>query len=209
MSNTSYHHGDLKNSLILAAQNILREEGADALSLRAIAADVGVSHMAPYSHFKNKKELFQAVAAAGFEELGDRMLAASESLDEAKALILAYGSAYVEFAVNNAQLYRVMLGQVEAGGRRKKSSETGSKNADNPVVSAELEESSKRPFRLLRDAFAMENDNSSEVMAQALGAWAMVHGMASLIVEGHIRIPEGMEVNEFLSMAAVQSRLPL
>ena len=62
MRSKQYHHGDLKVSLIEAANTILLRDGADALSLRAIAAEVGVSHMAPYAHFKNKKELISSIA---------------------------------------------------------------------------------------------------------------------------------------------------
>ena len=71
MRSKQYHHGDLKVSLIEAANTILLRDGADALSLRAIAAEVGVSHMAPYAHFKNKKELISSIAEAGFVQMAD------------------------------------------------------------------------------------------------------------------------------------------
>ena len=71
MRSKQYHHGDLKVSLIEAANTILLRDGADALSLRAIAAEVGVSHMAPYAHFKNKKSwLGMFVAFVGFYQNG-------------------------------------------------------------------------------------------------------------------------------------------
>ena len=58
MSNiiNKYHHGDLKSALLNAAKRLIVENGIDALSLRSIATEVGVSHMAPYAHFKNKSE---------------------------------------------------------------------------------------------------------------------------------------------------------
>lgn len=205
MANNSYHHGDLKEALIAASHKILTEKGADSLSLRAVAAEVGVSHMAPYSHFKSKKSLFQEVAASGFDELASKMTNDSEGLTKASELILSYGVTYIAFALAQPQLYRLMLGQVENLGRR------GAHKTDEgliPVqasleVSPELQRSSKRPFDLLESAFAQTSRNELNIKAQALGAWSMVHGMAALLIEGHFEIPAGMTTKDFLAMAAV------
>lgn len=207
MTRKNYHHGDLKEAIIACARKALVERGADALSLRAIAADAGVSHMAPYAHFKNKKELFQAIAASGFAELVERLLANRKHVSSAQALVLAYGVTYIEFALENPQLYRLMLGQVEHGGRRFQQQADDRSDANRPVVSAELEASSKRTFKVLKDAFAeiLGDESEVKIRAQALGAWSMVHGMAALIIEGHFDIPEGMALKDFLEMAVVQS----
>lgn len=154
--------------------------------------------MAPYSHFKNKKELFQAVAAAGFNELADNMEAVKKDLVDPKDMILAYGGEYIRFAIDNPQLYRLMLGQAESASNRKREP----KSPEKPQVSVELEASSKRLYSLLRDAFALETPDQAKVKAQALGAWSMVHGMAALIIEGHISIPEGITTKEFLANSA-------
>jgi AcrR family transcriptional regulator len=198
-----YHHGDLKEALIQASRKILSESGADALSLRAIAAEVGVSHMAPYSHFKNKKELFHIIAASGFDEMANQMITNTASITTAPELILAYGTTYIEFAIEQPQLYRLMLGQVENVGRRHQSEKINISLAKHEI-SSELDRSSKRPFDLLANAFAMTSPDELVVKAQALGAWSMVHGMAALLIEGHFNIPESMSVKEFLSMAAIQ-----
>ncbi len=205
MANNTYHHGDLKEALIAASHKILREKGADSLSLRAVAAEVGVSHMAPYSHFKSKKSLFQDVAASGFDELANKMIQDSEGLSIPAELILSYGTTYIEFALAQPQLYRLMLGQVENLGRRNSPKADQAKQAKktNADVSAELQRSSKRPFDLLESAFAQTSRHESKVKAQALGAWAMVHGMAALLIEGHFEIPQGMTIKDFLAMAAV------
>jgi len=208
VTSNNYHHGDLKDAIIQSARKILNEQGADALSLRAIASDVGVSHMAPYSHFKNKKELFQAIAASGFNQLADNMLQNSESVTKVQDLILTYGATYIEFAIEHPQLYRLMLGQVETGGRRHKK-KTGQTEIDvslsTPAVSSELEASSNRPFVLLQSAFSKIKDNDTEmkIKAQALGAWAMVHGMAALIIEGHFSIPDTLSLKDFLQMVTL------
>jgi len=200
LASHTYHHGDLKEALIRASHKILNEQGADSLSLRAIAAEVGVSHMAPYSHFKSKKALFQEVAASGFDALADKMAADSQGLNKAPELILSYGATYIEFALAQPQLYRLMLGQVENSGRR--NSNKAEQQDNGADVSAELQRSSKRPFELLASAFTQISKDHLTVKAQALGAWSMVHGMAALLIEGHFEIPEGMTTKEFLAMAA-------
>ncbi len=203
-----YHHGDLKSSLIEAANVILLRDGADALSLRAIAAEVGVSHMAPYSHFKNKKELIQAVASTGFEYLADVMEAKTNQEDGPGELILTYGASYLDFAIGNPQLYRLMLGQVETQGRKTQKETHSNNDVKVKVVSkepnnSEMITSSKRPFILLHEAFARRGGDDAHLKAQALGAWSMVHGMAALIIEGHIRVPKGVSMKQFLAAATL------
>lgn len=64
-----YHHGDLRQALVAAAAELLESSGPGALSLRSVARQAGVSHAAPYRHFKDRHELLEAVAAAGFRAL--------------------------------------------------------------------------------------------------------------------------------------------
>ncbi|MDZ4318073.1 MAG: helix-turn-helix domain-containing protein, partial [Phenylobacterium sp.] len=64
-----YHHGDLRRALVEAACRLLEKEGAQSLSLRAVAREAGVSPAAPYHHFKDKSELLDAVAHEGWEKL--------------------------------------------------------------------------------------------------------------------------------------------
>lgn len=199
----NYHHGDLKASLISAANTILQRDGADALSLRSIAAEVGVSHMAPYSHFKNKKELILAITADGFRSLATAMEKDSEGLSSPEELILAYGTSYLEFAVNNPQLYRIMLGQVDSQGRRNR--KDTSNQPLEPKLSIEQDASSEGPYALLKNAFARVYDDEIMIKAQAIGAWSIVHGMAALIIEGHIEIPEGTSLKQFLAKAALRA----
>ena len=63
-----YHHGDLYSSLVKAAEDLLEEKGANALSLREVCQCAGVSHAAPYRHFRDKAALMEAVAKAGFNQ---------------------------------------------------------------------------------------------------------------------------------------------
>ena len=65
----TYHHGDLKNALIQAGIEILSIEGVKGLSLRRVAKRAGVSHAAPYAHFKDKQALVAAISTEGYKKL--------------------------------------------------------------------------------------------------------------------------------------------
>ncbi len=195
LTQSNYHHGDLKAALIAAAEKILKEKGIEALSLRTIAAEVGVSHMAPYAHFKNKSELFQSIAAAGYNAMADRMKEVGEDLSPPQR-ILAYGTAYIEFALANAPLYRLMLSQTQF---------TGPEKAEKAAhLSNEVKESSKRPFDMLEAEFGKFIDDNSMRRIRAQGAWSLVHGMAALIIDGHLAVPKGMTIKSFLANASMQ-----
>jgi AcrR family transcriptional regulator len=75
---SSYRHGDLKRVLLEETARILREEGEDALSLRRLAASLGVSRTAPYNHSKNKETLLSAAAEEGFSRYAAAMVAAQK-----------------------------------------------------------------------------------------------------------------------------------
>jgi AcrR family transcriptional regulator len=198
-STNAYHHGDLKAALIQAATSLIKKSGIESLSLRNIAAEVGVSHMAPYSHFKNKSELFQAVAASGFIELGNRMMQVKQDLTDPKELILLYGVEYIEFASSNPQLYKLMLSQTHPGKHLEANTDSHTPQ-ENDLA---LHEASKKPYVLLRDGFARFQKNEQNLKIQAQGAWAMVHGIASLIIEGHIVLDENVTTQQFLATASL------
>ena len=101
-----YHHGDLRRALVDAAGRVLAREGAQALSLRAVAREAGVSPAAPYHHFKDKSDLLNALAGEGFHALGDAMKADFET--DPNHSLTSMGLAYVKFARANPALYRVM-----------------------------------------------------------------------------------------------------
>ena len=102
MSRPTYHHGDLRAAILTEAAHLVAERGADRVSLRELAREAGVSHAAPAHHFTDRRGLFTALAAQGFE-----MLAAA--LAEARPRFLDAASAYVRFAIEHPGHYRVMF----------------------------------------------------------------------------------------------------
>ena len=105
-----FHHGNLRAALLEAAEVTLRNSGIDALSLRDLARQVGVSHGAPRSHFIDRQALLDALAERGFNRLSDELstaiTAGGEDFEQCLRLV---ATAYVRFAVTDAALMELMF----------------------------------------------------------------------------------------------------
>lgn len=155
-----YHHGNLAVAAVAAAEDEVAEHGIAAASLRRVAERAGVSHTAVGKRFGDKAGLLAAVAAEGFRLLGD-------ALDAGAPDMRAMGRAYVAFAVDRPALFTVMF-------------QPSVYRADDPGVVA----ARARTTAMLR---AGVNQRRSDPTADvAMGAWAFVHGLASLVLGGAI-----------------------
>lgn len=104
-----YHHGNLHTALLDAAERSLREHGADQLSLRDLAKEIGVSHTAPRRHFADRQALLDALAEEGFDRLGSALRSAlAESNHEFPSRVRNAVAAFACFATENAALYELM-----------------------------------------------------------------------------------------------------
>jgi AcrR family transcriptional regulator len=174
-SEKTYHHGDLRGELLKAAARLLREKGVGGLSLREVARVTGVSHAAPYRHFKDKAALLAAVAEAGFAELtaGCRRAEAANSDAPARQLVDA-GVGYVLLAVRNPERTQLMFGGALAP-------------AD---WTPELHRAATDAFAALEHI--IENGQRAgayrggETRELALAAWSAVHGLAMLVTAGQL-----------------------
>lgn len=155
---STYHHGDLRPVLLRAAARVLEKGGPAALSLRALARRAGVSHNAPYRHFADREALLAALAADGFRLLGEALAGASRR---------EMGEAYVQFALEHPQLFRLMF-----GGHLSFSSH------------GELERAASSPYQGLVAAFRAEPSIADPEKAAA-AAWSLVHGLSHLLLDGH------------------------
>ena len=175
-----YHHGDLQAALVDGALRILDAERLEALSLRRVAREAGVSHAAPYHHFADLDALLAAVAARGFrilrEEISDRATAAEE---DPFVRLQAAGTAYVRFAVTHPELFRLMF-----GGRLSDTTAYPALHAAGVLTFESLR-------RLVVGALGPPNAASAAPAART--AWALVHGIAMLLVDGAIELPPGEE----------------
>src|ERR1700726_2167298 len=107
---TRYHHGDLRAACLRAAMELLEEDGAAGLSVRAVARRAGVSPGAPYRHYADRDALVSAVAAEGYRELAGYLSAAHPSPSTPDDLA-AVAVAYVQFALDRPALFRVMFAE--------------------------------------------------------------------------------------------------
>lgn len=106
---TPYHHGNLRAALVMAGLDLLEEVGLEGLSLRAIAARVGVSHTAPKNHFTNMKALTTALACEGFWRLSKLLRDAVAGNGPRKDRLRQAVRAYVSFALAQPALFQLMF----------------------------------------------------------------------------------------------------
>lgn len=109
----NYHHGDLYQSLLLMATEMIAEGGTESLSMRKLADRVGVSRTAPYHHFKDKNALLCAIAEQGFERV-ERLLNEVRIKEESEALAIIFNQyvhTYIELAYKHREQYDLMFGR--------------------------------------------------------------------------------------------------
>lgn len=167
-----YHHGDLRNALLASARALLERDGPTALSFRAIARAVGVSQAAPYHHFPDKEHLLVALATLGFDELRASQTAAAEgSTPGARPRALA--RAYIRFACQNPNMYRLMFGEAITDWRKHPRAASAKRRCFEPAQAVIAGEPG------LRQGQRAQTAGSCDIAARALA-----HGLAMLIIDG-------------------------
>jgi AcrR family transcriptional regulator len=176
----SYHHGNLRESIINESLALIAENGVRALTLREIGARLGVSRMAPYRHFADKAALLAAISASGFRQFADALDTARRNAGESfKARGEAMAIAYVRFAMEHRAHFEVMFG--------------GGGEPQYLDASGEIEAS--RSFSVLEET-VREGQKAGEVIegdsvALARVLWALVHGISTLGLEGELKNGRG------------------
>lgn len=178
-----YHHGDLREALLAAADQLLHDEGLQGLTLRACARRAGVSHAAPKHHFANLSDLLSEVAARGFDCL-------TRALEEARARVgddpderfIAAVRTYVEYARSHPAHFRLMF------------LSDSHKSCNESLASAR-----SRAFAELADIITLqrgEPDVAPEelrqrvmqagLMEDIILGWSYLHGYTQLLMEGQL-----------------------
>lgn len=106
----AYHHGNLAQAIIQLAAEIVAEKGVEALSLRGLARDLGVSHNAPSRHFKNKAALLSALATEGWAQATAASLSAAQATgsDDAHVRLNAMGRGVLRWGLTNQAMFRTL-----------------------------------------------------------------------------------------------------
>ncbi|TDB86621.1 TetR/AcrR family transcriptional regulator [Actinomadura sp. 7K534] len=157
MSGGSYHHGDLRRTIIEAAVDAISESGPAAWSLRELARRAGVSHAAPAHHFGDRAGVLTAVAAEGYARFADSLEAAGGELDE-------LGLAYVRFAVEHRPYFEVIF-------------RPELYRPDDPEVRTGRD----RASRVLTEGVRGAGEGGRTA---SIAAWSIVHGFAHLWLSG-------------------------
>ena len=184
-----YHHGDVRNVLLQQAENILTDEGPAGLSLRRLARLTGVSEAAPYRHFDGKDGILAAVAITAFERFAEQLETAAASTENHEERIMALGAAYVQFAVENPQHFRLIFGR------------------ERPPLDQypELRDAADNAFDVLQRAVTSVDRKAEMTLAEAasaynraLAAWSRAHGIAMLVIDGMIVPPADQDLSGFV-----------
>lgn len=179
-SSRAYHHGNLGPALEDAALELLGERGHVALSLREVARQAEVSHNAPYHHFGDRTSLLKRLSERCMAELLETMKAAVAEVDPEEAphvAALAGGLAYIGYAAEYPERFRVVYDPDVCV--------PGAPTATMAPLIEEMEQ-------LLVDAVSpLAPDADAEALtALTTAAWGGVHGLAELIVAGHVQLEE-------------------
>ncbi len=157
-----YHHGALRGALLLAAEAELEARGIEHFSLRKVAQRAGVSHGAPAYHFRDSGGLLTALATDGFA----RVLATQLDREEQQGSslpdrLVAAGLGYIDFALRHPALFRLMFSSQRL-------------DFGDPDLQREMDST----YQHLRAAIAAVDGAEADVIL----AWAVVHGLAELML---------------------------
>jgi len=189
----SYQHGDLREALIQAGLKLLSAGDPAALTLRAAAQLAGVSHAAPYRHFRDKQALVAAIAERGFRQLSAAMREelARCSSSRSRDRILALGVGYVRFATSNPASLRVIFGGVLGA----------------EEVPPDLTAAGDEAYAILREEIARGIERrelrQGEPDQLALASWSLVHGLSTLLINGAIPAPPNAAAEREMVMGIV------
>ena len=167
----AYHHGDLRAALVAAGLRAVETTDVADISLRGLAREVGVSATAVYRHFPDKRALLEAMAFEGLAQLGQlQQQAAKDAGDQAFS---ATGRAYVRFALANPGLFRLIFTHGDG-------------------QSAGVPEGTLAATMLIESAARATGGDEAATRRFAVQAWALVHGLAMLMLDGQLPADEAL-----------------
>ena len=170
----AYHHGDLKDQLVAAAEAIILERGVDGFTLREAARRAGVSPAAPAHHFRDAKGLLSEVALRGFRDFGDALDAADRrGGEDPRARLLGQGDAYVKFAMANPARFQLMF-------------RNGLFDYAYPGLADAGMRAQSILARAVHAAYGIPDDQplTPDANGFLLATWSIVHGFAHLALGG-------------------------
>jgi AcrR family transcriptional regulator len=187
-----YHHGNLRETLLEAAIHLIGEVGPTAFTLREVARRAGVSHNAPYRHFRDKDDLLAAVATEGFRELTKTMVEAAARQSGPLDRLKHAGRAYVAFALRRPEHFTVMF-------------DAPSSKSKHPDSAEAAEQAFGTLLNFVKNCQDDRQLPSGDTLELALLAWTMVHGIAKLAIGGRLPYHSNAEILKFAEFVIARS----
>lgn len=170
----NYHHGDLRNAMIVAAAELIEESGSLGFSMADAARRAGVSTAAPYRHFRDKEALLDAVAQLGFLGLSESARRARDAEPGGSIeAIIAIGRNYIDYVTGKAPFYDLMWGDI---GARAFDAEQFDRKAAGFFLLVETVEA----------YFDAKGVDGIDVLDISIKLWAMVHGFSAISMSGKL-----------------------
>lgn len=174
MKEQSYHHGNLKQTLIETGIEMINRDGMNQLSLRKLAMECHVSHAAPYNHFQNKEELIQAIKDHITADFSTYLSECIHKYETSNQLLVELGVQYITYFLKHKQYYRFLFAYF---------------NFHVIISERDIVCDDFSVFSLYRDTAInyMKQHNIPEAyhMYNVLATWAIVEGMTSIMVSDH------------------------
>ena len=160
MTKTSYHHGNLKKTILNEVIKLLDYKSFDEISFRSISRNLGVVSSAPYNHFKNKKHLVKEIILLGEKKLFDNILIEKKKSEVPTDQMLLIAKAYLNFAIKEKALFNLMFS---------KSNKELLQLSEKIVLQFKL---------IIIEKFKKGKRLKLTAKGSAITAWSMIHGIA-------------------------------
>jgi len=179
-----FHHGDLREALIAATRELLIEHGPTGFTVADACRRAGVTTAAPYKHFRDKQEILEEIVLRGFAELtAANTKAVTDGGPGTISGITAMGISYLDFAVAQPAVFRLMFG--------------------HRSELKQIDESGKQCLKHVIDEvanYSRKHGHTADAEAVAVRLWTFVHGASSLELDGdYARVARGLDVRKMIA----------
>lgn len=164
---------DVRAGILQASLALMNEGGLGALSMREVARRAGVSHQAPYHYFQDREAILAELAGEGFDQLYDYMVSAIGLVRDKASKNKVMGEAYIRFALNHPELFRLMFRNEMCDLTRYPESKAKAERCFNVVVET-------------LGAHGTSADKANPDLTAVIASWSVAHGLATLLLEGKL-----------------------
>lgn len=180
----NYHHGNLREELIEKGIEMINEVGEEKLSLRKVAKMCGVSNAAPYTYFKKKSDLLEAISDHIWKILAIKLNEVRKNYENTEDLLVKLGKMYVIFFCENPRYYHFIISR---------------NNIKINLLSEipKMENDNQHAFGILKiEATKMLQKAgvpNQAIQDKIIAMWALVQGLATIMIANDIKYSENWD----------------